>query len=630
MALSGANQALLSTSGITLNSGGSITLTYADSDAEKALDRLANGATITSNGGTINYTTTTVASTRDFAETLGTVALTSGQLIIVHTIRKTAGTQTLTLSDLTHAGNATINFGAPVTTAQYPDTTRNIFLVTTAVGNATPNGQIIGPWATVSLNNSMRYAVYNALGQITADTLTTPGESGWSSASTAYNVAAGTTTLMGNRTAAALKHGGGITVDLGNFNLETRGWIHANNGGASTLQATGSGSLTTPTGGGNLYCTIGWAVDTISAPIINNGGDVTVVASLLGASTSGLTLSGANTFSGGVVINGPGAGTVTISSTGHSGDTLLNGGKLTITSDANLGTSGNVTFNGSATLVGAITFASGRTFTLNNGAIATLSSGAIVNGPVTGNGGITVAGNLTLANTGNDFTGPLYGTAAGTLSLANLGDAAGAGVLSLGSAATAVTLQWTGAAKTLNNRQFVLPGTTGAITIKNDSTTGALTINTDLGVPGLGSKTLTLGGSYTGGANAFAGRMADPLGYVLSLTKADAGTWVLSGPDTFSGATTVSGGTLGLAGSKCLSDTALLTINGGILQLNTGVKEKVGSLKLGTTTQLAGTYGSTTSAADNKSDTYFSGTGVLYVGVEPPIPPPPGTVVLVR
>jgi autotransporter-associated beta strand protein len=128
--------------------------------------------------------------------------------------------------------------------------------------------------------------------------------------------------------------------------------------------------------------------------------------------------------------------------------------------------------------------------------------------------------------------------------------------------------------------------------------------------------------SYLSTANQTLGGIISGTG---SLQMDGTGTLTLSGNNTFSGATTVNAGTLALAGSSCLSDTNRLTVaSGAKVQLDAGVREKVGLLTLGSTPQASGTWGSTSSAAANKTDTYFSGTGVLYVGVDLP---PAGTLI---
>jgi len=135
---------------------------------------------------------------------------------------------------------------------------------------------------------------------------------------------------------------------------------------------------------------------------------------------------------------------------------------------------------------------------------------------------------------------------------------------------------------------------------------------------------LNLDGTATG--NEIHGVIADPtnapaISNPLRLTKSNNSTWTLSGINTFSGTTTISAGTLVIDGggkSQCLSDTNLLTISGGKLQLEAGVKEKVGSLMLGAAIQTNGIWGSSTSGATFTNDTYFAGTGWLYVGVDIP------------
>jgi len=145
------------------------------------------------------------------------------------------------------------------------------------------------------------------------------------------------------------------------------------------------------------------------------------------------------------------------------------------------------------------------------------------------------------------------------------------------------------------------------------------------------------GGNYAGNISISAGTGLTTLSYfstanqtlsgTISGTGAlqmdGTGTLTLSGNNTYTGTTTVSGGTLVLSGEKSIADTGTLNIAGGKVEVAT--KEKVTVLQYSGTTQPIGTYGSTSSTANNKNNTYFSGTGVLYVGVEFP---PAGTLIL--
>ena len=100
----------------------------------------------------------------------------------------------------------------------------------------------------------------------------------------------------------------------------------------------------------------------------------------------------------------------------------------------------------------------------------------------------------------------------------------------------------------------------------NATAAKAITINTDLRVTGTGAKNLRLGGSNTG-INTFAGKIADGAGAVVSLTKAESGKWILAGANTYTGNTTVSGGTLVLAAGGGLTfkptDTTSNKVTGG-------------------------------------------------------------------
>ena len=531
---------ILTTSGITLSGGG---LKLTNTAAETGSGRVADGTGITSNGGTITYTNTSGADT--YAETLGPVALTAGQLNVVESVNQTgAGSQTLTLSGLTHPGSTSaVAFSAASTT---PDATKNMIVVSGAA--ETTAGQIIGPWATVgtAANAQTDYAVYNGSSQVVGADIAASTEDTWTTPANAYTLSAGTA-LTGTRTITALRYTGTTgTLDLGANNLETFGIL---NGGTNTLTISSTGGVIRQqdTAAANLYVTTGAKAITISAPIEDNTGALTLVKSGTGGT---LTLSGTNSYSGGTVINA--------------------GGTVTVTADNNLGAADTaITFDGSATLWneqgGNTTIDLGaRPITLNNGAIATFrlgrGDGFTTTGAVTGNGGVAIqvsGGNspkIYLLSTNNTFTGPVEirsGSDRPYVTVNSLADGSGAITLNnsgghfvYGSGATGPL--------TLNNRPIVVQGG-GSI---DNGSSFAMTINTDLLVSGTGNKTLGLSGTAAQG-NQFAGDIADGTG-VVGLTLDD---WSLSGTNTYSGQTYASGGTTVFQGSQALSPSSTVLLS---------------------------------------------------------------------
>jgi fibronectin-binding autotransporter adhesin len=128
-----------------------------------------------------------------------------------------------------------------------------------------------------------------------------------------------------------------------------------------------------------------------------------------------------------------------------------------------------------------------------------------------------------------------------------------------------------------------------------------------------GTPTLTVGSLDQTGV--FGGTLQNTLG-TLSLTKIGTGTLDLTGINTHTGTTEIAAGTLVVNGNSLL-DTGLLVIAAGA-KLSVAADETVNTLYFGTLPQPAGTYGSTTSAATNKDDTRFAGTGILTVLTTPP------------
>ena len=103
----------------------------------------------------------------------------------------------------------------------------------------------------------------------------------------------------------------------------------------------------------------------------------------------------------------------------------------------------------------------------------------------------------------------------------------------------------------------------------------------------------------------------------FGLNKTSGGPLILSGINTYTGPTTVTGGTLEFGNVNALGSGALSISPGAKVKLNYSGEHNVASLSLGGVAQASGTYGSTASNATNKNDTYFAGTGTVKA------PPPP-------
>ena len=141
----------------------------------------------------------------------------------------------------------------------------------------------------------------------------------------------------------------------------------------------------------------------------------------------------------------------------------------------------------------------------------------------------------------------------------------------------------------LANRQIELASALGSPTFGHQlrsAGAGTLSISTDLIVSTPIAQTLHLNGTNTG-ANTFSGKIIDGDGKV-SLTKSEAGRWILSGANTYTGNTTVTGGTLELA------DNAQLKF---VLGSTSGTNNSITGTA-GTTVTLDGDFVIDTSAAD--------------------------------
>ena len=572
----GGSATLLNSSGLTLGSGVGLTLTNTTT-SEGAINRVSDSTGITSNGFTLTYTNTSGAGLV-YAETLGAVALTTGQFNAVEATNMAGGSgnmQTLTLSDLTRTGSSNasaVTFSAAGTGPQI-SSNQNMIVVTGA--GTTASNQIIGPWASVGTTAALQtdYAVYNANYVVGLGATPVTSDTGWTTSwanTSNYAWGNGTTgmTLASTKNINTLRHTGGaetLTVATG-ANLGTYGIL---NGVANllTIAATGTGAVTLPTTtAGSLYVTTGSAGITISAPITDNTGALTLVKSGTGGN---LILSGTNTYSGGTVIN---AGTLyvgnntagTLGSGSYAGNIFIAGGAtLAVWSTVAQTLSGVISGAGNLTkgYGGALTLSGANTYTGQTTIVPQTTTGCQVN--------------VSSFNSVNGGTPLLASSSLGApTTVAN-----GTIQIGSGSAQAGVTLNYTGPGETTDRVISIAFNGTDSQTI-SASGTGLLKFTSAFTVSPATTGSLILRG--TGNGEIVQGIPQLSSG---GLSKQDAGTWTLDGASTYTGATTVSGGMLNVTGSL----TSAVTVANSATLSGTGSTTSTlalsnGSTIVGTTT----------------------------------------------
>lgn len=367
----------------------------------------------------------------------------------------------------------------------------------------------------------------------------------------------------------------GAVTFTGNSTLAT-----AENGGARTI----ANPVAINTGvTGSLAA--GFAQLALSGPISGPG-------TLQLASTGTVVLSGSNTYTGGTNFTGSGF--------------------MRLDSPGALGTTGTLSFSGGAMQATAVNSSdySARFSSAANQAYKIDTNGQSVTwaSPLTSTGGSLTklgAGTLTVSGA-STFTG---GTNAqgGVIETALISDAgatpigtfstAGDSFLSFGGG----TFRYTGADSVSTARYLWNDQVSGTIEVTNSSATltfsatGGSTINKPFTKSGAGGLVLSLPITGTGTTVTVTG-----------------GRLTLNGTNTYTGDTTVGGGslTLGIASLADAADVRLVT--GGSLSLNFTGADTVDEFYLDGVAQAAGTWGSPTSTATNKT-TRITGTGILSV-----------------
>ncbi len=128
------------------------------------------------------------------------------------------------------------------------------------------------------------------------------------------------------------------------------------------------------------------------------------------------------------------------------------------------------------------------------------------------------------------------------------------------------------------NAPLILEGAGGTYAITNNSAASNVTLSIGGQVSGgaAGTTVLTLNGSNTG-ANIVSGAIVDGSATHLAVNKSGVGAWTLSAANTYSGATTISGGTLNIPAGSSLGNTAISVSNATL-----AVLPGAGSISAGT------------------------------------------------
>ena len=400
-------------------------------------------------------------------------------------------------------------------------------------------------------------------------------------------------TLVLNRSASSFTYGGAIS---GSGALVKNGaGTQVFTGGSPSFSgnvALNAGAIEIGDGGGSG--SLGTGSITNDASLVFNRFDTVVQGTDFGA------------ISGSGSVTQAGTGTLTLTAANsHSGGTFVNSGTVAVGNDGAFGT-GAVTLNG-----GALTNTANRY--VGNDVVVGASGGSIgigVDADFTFGGTIGGAGDVNLAASGpvrsinwnfsaNTMTGGKVTTSA-----------AGNTVFRFNvPAATSAAVDWE-LNNNAGNRGNML-GSAASATYHFGSLGGSGLLHGNFQA---NTVLLNLSVGATNADATFSGVIKDN-GPKISVTKVGTGTWTLSGTNAYTGDTTVQAGVLAVGGTA-IADANKLVIDGGMVD-PLGGNETVGTLFFGAAQQAAGTWGATGSGATHIDDTRFTGTGVVTVTTGP-------------
>ncbi len=624
---------LTATSAVDLNYGS--LLRFWNGDSQFALpDRVNDAAPVTFRGGFLEHVGRENA---DVTETLGATTLAEGlgDIYVDRGTHTSAGATVLTLASLATTGGS-VNFRGRSTGAAplgLPgDNPRVIITANETAPGAGLTNSILGAWAVVEGTDFASYVpgrgvgALNQVGFAGYDGTTLPA----SSAPTQnIKLAADGTVPAGGYGLNSLVFSNNIAFAnaTDTLNLTSGGLLRSSTATNYTVGATADTGRLTAGGAGAtgtqklVISHNATAVTTLNARVVDNGSaPVQLVANLVNTGT--LTLTGANTHTGGTVVNGRNSqGTVSIASGGviPAGGLTINGGTVSQSTGGLINSTNAVTINGAGTLTltgsnelaslafnntgtqqgtnnnptvttgGTLTLSAATPITaasMNPSGLATIngtldfggnaktitvsplqfdgtsfapySPALNIGGIVQNSGKITVNGGGLLQVSGASTFSGGYSVASGSGLYVNLNSTPTAGTVTNGPLGTG-TLELASGARLLSGGAFTVANAVSMSGSLAFEGVTSLTMSGAVALPAAGTATFDIPAPQP--TLTLSGVLA---GSGSAVVKNGYGTLLLSGANTFDGGVTVNRGTLTVGNAAALG-SGPLTITGGAL-----------------------------------------------------------------